>query len=182
LNALFEKIIEWIESAWPVRFVQAWEGGIKTFCGKYTRTVGPGWYLVVPFLGNVVTMDVAEQGPDIRCGTVITKDGVELAIGAGVLYKIIDPKKGIVDALQVDKSLETVVLGTIHEYINARNAENCTDFNALKDEIVKEIRKYATERWGIKVIRVWITDSGKKYTRLVSDMGKDLCVTLVEPE
>jgi len=156
------------------RIIKPWEAAVVTFCGRHVKThqTNKGKFiLLVPFLSDVDVLEVTEQVPDIRCGTAITSDGIDLAIGAGISYEIRNAKQLFHNVQDVDKSLRTVVLGTIQEYVAKHTFDQCVkeqkDFVA---KVEKALSDHSRKReWGLRIVKVWITDVGRKYTRIITD-------------
>ena len=89
----------------------------------------------------------------------------------GQCRSVKDVYKAIFYVQDIDKSLETLALGIILEYVNNRTLEDCQDVNGLKKEILKGIRD-AAQGWGLKIERVYITDLDKaRNIRLIGGLN-----------
>jgi regulator of protease activity HflC (stomatin/prohibitin superfamily) len=105
-------------------------------------------------------MDVQSQPVDLRCQSAFTKDGIDVAIGGGIQYRITDIVKAVCNVTDVDESLGKVALGTILKYVNQRDFKDCHNVEELEGEILKGVRE-AAKGWGVKIERVFITDFGR---------------------
>lgn len=105
-------------------------------------------------------MEVQTQVVDLRSQSVRSKDGHSLVVSGAIQYSIKDINKAVFNVQDVDKSLETLALGIILEFVKNRTVEECQDIVALKKEILRGI-KDAAQGWGLKIERVYITDLDK---------------------
>ena len=179
MTPLIEFIIGLIEQARLFVTIQPWERGVWVTGGKWVRTLNPGIHLTIPFLTEIFTSEVIEQVVDFRCITCLTKDQKNIAISPGLSYVISDVRQAYENVKDWDESIETLVLGVTHKYINARTLNDCLDTEDIIKCIQTEVRRYA-KKWGIEVVRVWITDTGTRYTRIIA--GSEGLVNIMEGE
>lgn len=114
-------------------------------------------------------MDIQTQVVDLRSQSVRVKDGYSLIVSGAIQYSIKDVYKAIFNVQDPDKSLETLALGIILEYVKNRTVKECQEVGALKKEILKGIKE-AAQGWGLKIEKVYITDLDRtKNIRLLTN-------------
>lgn len=127
--------------------------------GKYSKTLGAGFHILVPFLDRVAyKRSLKEVVIDVQSQTCITADNISIAVD-GVLYmQVMDSKKsayGIdnyeIAAAQLAQTSLRSVIGKIE--LDKTFEERDT----LNQQIVAAIDAAATN-WGIKVLRYEIKD------------------------
>ncbi len=127
--------------------------------GKFSKTLGAGFHILVPFLDRVAyKRSLKEVVIDVQSQTCITADNISIAVD-GVLYmQVMDSKKsayGIdnyeVAAAQLAQTSLRSVIGKIE--LDKTFEERDT----LNQQIVAAIDAAATN-WGIKVLRYEIKD------------------------
>ena len=118
-------------------------------------------------------MNVSPQVVDLRPQSAMTKDFQDLAISGGIKYKVSDPRKSLLDVQDYDKSIQTMALGIICEFISSHNFADLSDLSELKESILSGIRDEATGM-GLKIMKVYITDIGR--TKNIRMMGGDRVV------
>ena len=74
------------------------------------------------------------------------------------MYRVSDSVKAILKVQDYDKSLYTVALGIVADYINQHDYNDCT-VKGIKEAILEGVRKDA-EGWGLKIMRMYVTDFG----------------------
>ncbi len=133
--------------------------------GKYSKTLGAGFHILVPFLDRVsYKRSLKEVVIDVQSQTCITADNISIAVD-GVLYmQVIDSKKsayGIdnyqIAAAQLAQTSLRSVIGKIEL------DKTFEERDALNQQIVAAIDAAATN-WGIKVLRYEIKDLTPPHT------------------
>lgn len=155
LNELITKIFCWIPRIW---LVNPDEGGVRITLGNRYCSTPPGWYAFWPLIQDCTSITVTPQVVDLRAQSVFTRDHVDLCFGGGIMYRVNDSVKAILKVQDYDKSLYTVALGIVADYINQHDYNDCT-VKGIKEAILEGIRKDA-EGWGLKIIRMYVTDFG----------------------
>ena len=134
-----------------------YEAGIRVTWGKWNKVIASGLFWYITLFKKIIYMDVQTQVVDLRGQSVHTKDGKHIIVSGAMQYSIKDVYKAVFNVQDVDKSLETLALGVILEYVNNRTLEECQEVNELKKEILKGIKE-AAHGWGVKIERIYITD------------------------
>ncbi len=142
--------------ALAIKIVQQYEQGLIERFGRYRKTVGPGFHMIVPFIENMRKVDMREQVVDVPPQEVITKDNVVVTVDAVVYYQATDPVK-----LKYNIS-NFVLAATKLAQTNLRNVIGDQDLDEAltsRETINTELRQIldeATDVWGTRVVRVEI--------------------------
>ncbi|MBX3236813.1 MAG: paraslipin [Nitrospiraceae bacterium] len=122
--------------------------------GRYSRTLGAGFHILVPFIDSIqYKHSLKETAVDIPEQICITRDNVQVAVD-GILYvKVLDPQRasyGISDyRFAISQLAQTALRSEIGKIELDRTFEERTNINS---QVVNELDK-ATEPWGVKVLR-----------------------------
>jgi regulator of protease activity HflC (stomatin/prohibitin superfamily) len=137
-----------------LRIANQYERAVVFRLGRYTRTGGPGLYWIIPAIEWQFTVDLRINTAAVEQQETITKDNVPIKVNAVVWYRIVDPKRAVIDVKQVDIAVIQVALTTLRTGIGQHSL----------DEVLKEQEAVATaiqlkidavtEPWGVKVERV----------------------------
>ena len=148
-----------------------YEAGIRITFGKWNKEITAGWFWYIPLFQKIIYMEVQTQVVDLRGQSVQTRDGNSVIVSGAIQYSIKDIYKAIFNVQDVDKSLETLALGIILEYVKNRTLKECQEVDALKKEILRGI-KDAAQGWGVKIERIYITDLDKtRNIRLIGGLN-----------
>ena len=142
--------------ALAIKIVQQHEVGLVERFGRYRKTVGPGFHLIVPFVEKMPKVDMREQVVDVPPQEVITKDNVVVTVDAVVYYQA-------TDAVKLKYNVANFILAaTKLAQTNLRNVIGDMDLDAAltsREVINTELRTIldeATDVWGTRVVRVEI--------------------------
>jgi regulator of protease activity HflC (stomatin/prohibitin superfamily) len=127
--------------------------------GKYSKTLKPGFYLLIPFFDNTAyAQEMREQVIDIPAQSVITSDNIQVEIDGLLYLKIMDAKKasyGIGNYLAACINLAQTTMRS--EIGKITLGETFSEREKVNVKIINEIDK-ASEPWGVKVLRYEIRD------------------------
>jgi len=173
IETLLEKVTSFIPR--PI-IIRPDEGGFrqipKPWGGCWVTELKPGnWYLLVPLIMENEICKTKTQVKDIRIQSVQTKDGVDFAIGVTIRYYIINPLKALLEVFNYDESLQNIILGIVHDYVETHTEQELKENrNLLKDQLLKSVREEAAG-WGLKIYSVKLSDFGKtiNYRILMDD-------------
>ncbi len=142
--------------ALAIKIVQQHQQGLIERFGRYRKSVGPGFHMIVPFIERMVKVDMREQVVDVPPQEVITRDNVVVTVDAVVYYQATDPVK-----LKYNVS-NFILAATKLAQTNLRNVIGDMDLDdalTSRETINTELRQIldeATDVWGTRVVRVEI--------------------------
>ena len=122
--------------------------------GKYQRTLGPGFQVLIPFVDKVAFVrDLKEHTIDVPPQSCFTKDEVRVEVDGVAYISVIDPVKasyGVTDyefaATQLAQTTTRSIIGTIE--LDRTFEER----DLISSKVVKDLAE-AGEPWGIQVHR-----------------------------
>lgn len=105
--------------------VAPWEQAILVRGGKKAMTLGPGWYVKIPFLDRIFKQSIRRRINAVRAQTLTTLDGRVVTCSGAIGYQIGDLGR-LYDTLEsANMTIENEVAGIIAQYIGARNLADC---------------------------------------------------------
>lgn len=147
------------------------EAGVRITGGIWATKLGAGWWIYWPIIQKILWMEIPTQVVDLRAQSIRTRDNESTVVSGAIQYSIKDVKKACLDVQDVDKSLETLALGIIFDFVHGRKLIDCQDIDVLKAEILKGIKDAATG-WGLKIEKIYITDLDRtRNIRLLLNKG-----------
>ena len=141
-----------------VKILREYERAVVFTLGRFTGVKGPGLVIIIPFVQQIVNMDLRTVVFSIPPQDVISRDNVSVRVNAVVYFRVISPERAVI---QVENFMEAVsqlsqttlrsVLGQheLDEMLAERNKLNANIQQSLDEQ---------TEAWGIKVATVEIKD------------------------
>ena len=75
---------------WPVRVVDPWDVGVRTFWGRITGPVAPGVRFFWPLVGSIEVRDGRQEVTETEAQTIRLRDGTDATFSLGVKWHVRD--------------------------------------------------------------------------------------------
>jgi len=127
--------------------------------GKYSKSLGAGLHLVIPFVQKVAYKHtLKEEVIDVEPQVCITNDNVQVTVD-GILYiKVIDPVKASYGIENYRFATAQLAKTTMRSEIGKLELDRAfSERDEVNDNVVKAVDE-ASDPWGIKVTRYEIKD------------------------
>ena len=139
-----------------VKILREYERAVIFTLGRYTGTAGPGLILLIPFIQQMVRVDIRTVAEDVPSQDVISQDNVSVKVNAVLYYRIIDPNKAINQVEDFRMATSQLAQTTLRSVLGKHDLD---EMLAERDKLnvdVQQILDVQTEAWGIKVANVEI--------------------------
>ncbi len=139
-----------------VKVLREYERAVIFTLGRYTATSGPGLILLIPFLQQMVKVDIRTVAEDVPSQDVISQDNVSVKVNAVLYYRIIDPNKAINQVEDFRMATSQLAQTTLRSVLGKHDLD---EMLAERDKLNVDVQKILdeqTEAWGIKVANVEI--------------------------
>ena len=123
--------------------------------GKYSKTLGAGFHLKVPFVERVAKkVSLKEQVADFPPQPVITRDNVTMQIDTVVFFQVMDAKLYAYGVTNPIAAIESLSATTLRNIIGELELDHTLTSRDTINSKITSILDDATDKWGIKVNRV----------------------------
>lgn len=158
----FQALLEWLRMFWPFIIVMHFERGVRYWRGQIVGgNLEPNWYWCVPFFMHVETIPVKPDILRLYNMNISTQDDVAIRLRANVRFEITDAIAAWNNVQDYKDNMADEARTHIARVVRGREyAELLADQDKIERECKNEMNAVVKE-WGIKVIRVGITDFTK---------------------
>jgi len=139
-----------------VRIVRPFQRGVKEMLGKYQETVDPGLRLIIPFVQSIRLIDMREQVVDVPPQEVITSDNVVVSVDAVIYYEPTDPQRLIYNVANFLLAVTKLAQTNLRNVIGDMQLDDALTSRETINVGLREILDDATDKWGVRVVRVEI--------------------------
>jgi regulator of protease activity HflC (stomatin/prohibitin superfamily) len=139
-----------------IRILREYERGILFTLGRYTGTKGPGIVLIVPFIQQMVRVDLRIVVNEVPPQDVISRDNVSVKVSAVIYFRVVDAERAVIqvrDYIEATSQLSQTVLRSV------LGKHDLDEMLAERDKLntdIREVLDKQTDAWGIKVSNVEI--------------------------
>src|SRR5260370_37025848 len=94
--AILIVVVAFLYSA--VRILREYERGVVFTLGRYTGTKGPGLFLLVPVVQQMVRIDLRVVVDEVPPQDVISRDNVSVKANAVIYFRAVHPDRAVIQA------------------------------------------------------------------------------------
>ena len=87
-----------------IKILREYERGVVFTLGRFDKVKGPGMIILIPFVQQMVRVDLRTVVMDVPTQDVISHDNVSVRVNAVVYYRVIDPEKAIIAVEQIGRA------------------------------------------------------------------------------
>ncbi len=140
-----------------IKILKQYERGVIFTLGKVALVggvKGPGMIILIPGIQKMVRVSLRTVTMDVPAQDVITKDNVTVKVNAVVYFRVIDPKRAIVEVEDFYYATSLISQTTLRSILGQNMFDDLlSNREAINAELQKVIDQQ-TEPWGVKVTTV----------------------------
>jgi regulator of protease activity HflC (stomatin/prohibitin superfamily) len=139
------------------KILKQYERGVIFTLGRVSvdhGVKGPGLIILWPGIQKIVRVSLRTVTMDVPSQDIITKDNVTVKVNAVVYFRVIDPKKAIIEVEDFYYATSLIAQTTLRSILGQNALDDLlSNREAINAELQKVI-DLQTEPWGIKVTTV----------------------------
>jgi regulator of protease activity HflC (stomatin/prohibitin superfamily) len=139
-----------------VKILRQYERAVVFTLGKFQDVKGPGLVLLVPFIQEMVRVDLRIQVIEIPTQDVISRDNVSMKVDAVLYFKVSDPERAIIQVQDYLPATNMLAQTTLRAVLGQHELDEMLSERKKLSTDVQDILDSQTEIWGIKVSNVEI--------------------------
>jgi regulator of protease activity HflC (stomatin/prohibitin superfamily) len=141
-----------------VVIIQPYEQGLQIRLGKYIGRLNPGFRWIVPFVSEVIKLDLRTQVMEVPSQEVITKDNSPTNVDAIVYVRVIDPEKAYFEVSNYRLATVALAQTSLRGIIGDMELDEVLYNRDVINTKLRDILDRETDQWGVKVERVEIKE------------------------
>jgi len=139
-----------------VRILREYERGVVFLLGRFYRVKGPGFIIIIPFIQQIVRVDLRTIVMDVPTQDVISQDNVSVHVNAVVYFRVIDPQKAIIQVEHYYDATSQLAQTTLRSVLGQHELDEMLSERDKLNNDIQTILDAQTDAWGIKVANVEI--------------------------
>jgi regulator of protease activity HflC (stomatin/prohibitin superfamily) len=147
-------IVIFLSSA--IRVLREYQRGVVFTLGRFTGVKGPGLILLVPFIQQMVKVDLRVVVQDVPPQDVISRDNVSVKVNAVLYFRIVDPERAIIRVEDFLAATSQLAQTTLRSVLGKHELDEMLAERDRLNSDIQEILDQQTDAWGIKVTNVEI--------------------------
>src|SRR5260221_1929939 len=139
-----------------VRVMREYQRAVMFTLGRFTGVKGPGLILLVPYVQQMVRIDLRTIVLDIPSQDVISRDNVSVKVNAVLYFRVIDADKAVIQVENFMQATSQLAQTTLRSVLGKHMLDEMLAERDKLNQDIREILDVQTEAWGIKVLTVEI--------------------------
>jgi len=139
-----------------VKILREYERAVVFTLGRFQRVKGPGLVLLIPFIQEMVRVDLRIQVIEIPSQDVISRDNVSMKVDAVLYFNVVNPERAIIQVQKYLPATNMLAQTTMRAVLGQHDLDEMLSERKKLSTDVQSILDAQTETWGIKVSNVEI--------------------------
>jgi regulator of protease activity HflC (stomatin/prohibitin superfamily) len=139
-----------------LRQIFEYQRGVVFRLGKYSGMKSPGLKWIIPFVDQMVKVDLRTIARDVPPQDIITKDNVTVQVNAVIFMRVMNPDKAILEVDNYLYNTSQLAQTTLRSVLGQVELD---DLLTRREHLNSEIQSSLdsdTDPWGVKVAKVEI--------------------------
>jgi regulator of protease activity HflC (stomatin/prohibitin superfamily) len=152
------------------KIVREYERAVVFTLGRFTGVKGPGLIFLVPFVQQMVRVDLRNLVLDVPPQDVITRDNVSVKVNAVLYFRVVDPEKATIQVAKYLQATSQLAQTTLRSVLGKHELDELLSERDKLNADIQEILDAQTDAWGIKVATVEIkhVDINESMIRIIA--------------
>jgi len=139
---------------YAVKIAREYERGVIFRLGRFVGIRGPGLFLIIPFIENMIKIDLRVITLDVPAQEIITKDNIQIRVDAVLYFKVSDPKKAIIEVENYLIATSQISQTSLRGVVGASELDELLAEREKINQKLHDVIDRASDPWGIKVTGV----------------------------
>lgn len=138
------------------RVLREYQRGVIFLLGRFWKVKGPGFIIVIPFIQQMVRVDLRTIVMDVPSQDVISRDNVSVNVNAVVYFRVIEPDKAIIQVENFYEATSQLAQTTLRSVLGQHELDEMLAERERLNTDIQSVLDQQTDAWGIKVSNVEI--------------------------
>jgi regulator of protease activity HflC (stomatin/prohibitin superfamily) len=139
-----------------VRILREYERGVVFTLGRYTGTKGPGFFLLVPIVQQMVRVDLRVIVDEVPPQDIISRDNVSVKVNAVIYFRVVDAERAVIQVNNYLAATSQLAQTTLRWVLGKHDLDSMLAERDKLNADIQDVLDKQTEAWGIKVSNVEI--------------------------
>lgn len=139
-----------------IRILREYERAVMFTLGRFTGVKGPGIFILIPLLQQMVRVDLRTIVHDVPSQDVISRDNVSVKVNAVVYFRVVDPDRAVIQVENFFAATSQLAQTTLRSVLGKHELDEMLAERDKLNRDIQEILDRQTDAWGIKVTNVEI--------------------------
>jgi regulator of protease activity HflC (stomatin/prohibitin superfamily) len=157
-----------------VKILNEYERGVIFRLGRCMGYKGPGIIYIIPMVDKMVRVSLRTVVLDVPPQDVITKDNISIKVNAVVYFRVMDPKRAIIEVEDFLYATSQLSQTTLRSVLGQSELDELLSLREKINDHLQSILDLHTDAWGIKISKVEVKniDLPKEMQRAIAKQAE----------
>jgi hypothetical protein len=141
-----------------VKIVTEYERAVIFRLGRLTGARGPGLFLILPIIDQMVKMDLRTVTMDVPSQECITRDNVTVKVNAVIYFRVVEPTDAVTKVIDHFRATSQIAQTSLRSVLGQSLLDDLLSEREQINARLQTIIDEQTEPWGVKVSTVEVKD------------------------
>lgn len=139
-----------------IKILREYERGVVFTLGRFTGVKGPGLIIIIPWVQQLVRVDLRTRVLDVPTQDVISRDNVSVQVNAVIYFRVIEPERATIQVENFMQATSELAQTTLRSVLGKHELDEMLAERDKLNSDIQDILDAQTDAWGIKVGNVEI--------------------------
>src|SRR5215813_1721422 len=141
-----------------LKVLREYERAVVFQLGRFWKVKGPGLFLLIPVVQQMVRVDLRTVVMVVPPQDVITRDNVSVKVNAVLYFRVVDPAKSVIQVAKFLEATSQLAQTTLRAVLGKHDLDELLAEREKMNLDIQRVLDTQTDAWGIKVSNVEIKD------------------------
>ena len=136
--------------------LREYERAVVFTLGRFWKVQGPGLIIIVPFIQQIVRVELRTVVLDIPPQDLISRDNVSVRVNAVVYFRVVDPERAVIQVEDYFSAVSQLSQTTLRSVLGQHELDEMLAERNKLNAHIQQILDEHTDAWGIKISMVEI--------------------------
>jgi regulator of protease activity HflC (stomatin/prohibitin superfamily) len=139
-----------------IRIIREYERAVVFTLGRFSGVRGPGLIILIPFVQQLVRIDLRTIVLDVPTQDVISRDNVSVKVNAVIYFRVVESDKAVIQVENFMAATSQLAQTTLRSVLGKHELDEMLAERDKLNSDIQAILDSQTDAWGIKVANVEI--------------------------
>ena len=141
-----------------LKVLREYERAVVFQLGRFWKVKGPGLFLLIPVVQQMVRVDLRTVVMVVPPQDVITHDNVPVKVNAVLYFRVVDPAKSVIQVARFLEATSQLAQTTLRSVLGKHDLDELLAEREKLSLDIQHVLDTQTDAWGVKVSTVEIKD------------------------
>lgn len=158
VEIILSVIVIGVLSLSSIRITRQYGRAVVFRFGRLAGMKGPGLFLIIPLVDQIVRVDLRVRQLDVPKQTIITRDNISVDVDAIVYYHVVDPVRAVVEVEDYQAATALIAQTMLRDVLGQGELDTILADREVLNQKIQAALEAVTAPWGIQVDIVTIRD------------------------